>query len=218
MNLINYKSSVIKHITGLYVIVDADWNPLNSHRDFAMCVLDGGCNLIQLRMKGRDKDLVLKSAEEIAALKEKYDFRFIINDYPDIAISVGADGVHVGSGDISPSDIKAEYGNNLIVGYSSHSVDEAIEASRNNADYIAFGAIFPTPTKGAGHPVQGVSKLKLLVDILDVPIVGIGGINRGNIENVVSTGVNSIAMISSICMAKDIKNEVAYFINQMNGG
>ena len=198
-------------IEGLYAIADSKWNPYVTLAELTDKFLRGGCKIVQLRMKGAPKDEVLKNAAAISELKNKYDFVFVINDHADVAKEVGADGVHVGEYDEPVSNIKDKYGDELIVGYSSHSIDEAIAASRGGADYVAFGAIFQTKTKGPGHPVQGIRKLETLVDAVEKPVIAIGGIDRTNIEDVLRTGVSSVAMISALSEAEDIVSEIEYF-------
>lgn len=202
-----------EQIQGLYAIADGGCNPCGSFDELVRKFLDGGCRLVQLRMKGSSKGEHLAAARAIAELKNTYPFTFIINDHPDIALEVGADGVHVGSNDAAVSAIRREFGDSLIVGYSAHSMDEAVLAAQS-ADYVAFGAIFPTKNKGPDHPVQGLEMLRQVVDAVDVPVVAIGGIGRGNIDSVIDTGVTSIAMISALCESGDIRAETQYFIKK----
>lgn len=147
-------------------------------------------------------------------LKKNFDFTFIVNDFVDVAGEVGADGVHVGANDLPVSDIRKRLGKNFIIGYSSHSIDEALAAQRLGADYIAFGAIFPTKTKGPGAPVQGIGKLKGIRDKISKPIIAIGGINRSNIEDVMLSGADAVAMITSITQAKDIVTETKWYVEK----
>lgn len=206
-------------IRGLYAIADSAWNPLGSLSELVSKFLEGGCRLIQLRVKANHEsrvtsyESVLKIAGEIAKLKKKWDFTFIVNDYADIAMEVGADGVHVGEGDEKIVSIKKRCGSRFIVGYSSHSIDSAVHAEKEGADYIAFGAIFPTKTKGPGHPVQGLDKLREVVRLIKVPIVAIGGIGRDNIQSVIDTSASAVAMISALAEAKDIVAETRWFVS-----
>ncbi len=159
---------------------------------------------------------VFEIAKKIIELKYKYDFTFIINDYVDVAAEVGADGVHVGANDLTIADVHNRIGKGFITGYSSHTIDEAISAEKMGADYIAFGAIFPTKTKGPGHPVQGIDKLKNLVETVKSPVVAIGGINRTNIDEVISTEVSSVAMITGITQAENIVEEVKWYTSKFS--
>lgn len=198
-------------ISGLYAIADEAWNPFQDFRSLILKFLQGGARIIQLRMKSSSPDEVKRDALLVAALKKDFDFTFILNDHADIAAEVGADGVHVGENDETVAGIKNRHGDRLIVGYSSHSIDEAHSAQSAGADYIAFGAIFPTKTKGPGHPVQGIEKLRALAASVSLPVVAIGGICRENIRDVISAGADSVAMITALSEASDISGEVAYY-------
>lgn len=154
---------------------------------------------------------VFDEGRKIMELKKKFDFTFIINDYMDVAAELGADGIHVGANDAPVEEIRKRLGSKYIIGYSSHSIEAALEAERRGADYIAFGAIFPTKTKGPGHPVQGLEKLKKLCTQVARPVVAIGGINCGNIDGVISAGASAVAMITGITQAKDVVAETRFF-------
>lgn len=202
-------------IHGLYAIADAKWNPCTTLPEYVKRLLGGGCRLIQLRMKEVDPVVVRETALAIVRFKRAVDFTFIVNDHPDVALEVGADGVHVGNDDSSVVELKRQWGDRLMIGYSAHALDEAMMAAEVGADYVAFGAIFPTLTKGAGHPVQGLDKLREVVQGLHVPVVAIGGINRTNIGDVMKTGVSAVAMISALAQASDVETEVQWFVERM---
>ncbi len=109
-------------------------------------------------------------------------------------------------------ETRKRVGNKKIIGYSSHSLDEAIQAEAAGADYVAFGAIFPTKTKGPGHPVQGIEKLQTLVKTIKVPVVAIGGITQNNIREVLQTGAACVAMITALTQAPNVKIATQEFI------
>ena len=138
------------------------------------------------------------------SFKNDFDFTFIINDHVDVALEIGADGVHVGADDMPVAEVRKKVGDKMLIGYSSHSLEEALQAEEGGADYVAFGAIFPTKTKGPGHPVQGLEKLRAVVEAVKIPVVAIGGINKENFGQVLETGVASIAMITALTDASDI--------------
>jgi len=208
-------------IRGLYAIADHNWNPCDSLNKLVRCYLDAGVRLVQLRMKRpADADdaweaTVAEEARAIAELKERYQFTFIVNDYIDAAIAVDADGVHVGEHDMPVAEVKKRLPEGMIVGYSSHSVDEACAAADAGVDYVAFGAVFPTKTKGPGHPVQGIARLKELVSSVDVPVVAIGGITRENAEEVIATGASAVAMITGLSQAPSIDDEVRWYLDKL---
>jgi len=145
--------------------------------------------------------------------KKQYPFTFIVNDFVEIALEVGADGVHVGQDDLPIEEVRKKVGNKMLIGYSSHSLEEALKAQKRGADYVAFGAIFPTKTKAPGHPVQGLEKLGQVVKKLSIPVVAIGGINKNNFRQVKETGVAAIAMISALTESKNIAAETQFFVS-----
>ncbi len=206
-------------VRGLYAIADATWNPFDSLAQLAETYLTGGARIVQLRMKrpdGADEGWeagVYEAARGIAALKKSYPFTFIVNDYVDVACEVGADGVHVGANDMPVAQVKDRLRPGMIVGYSSHGIEEALAAEGAGADYVALGAIFPTPTKGPGHPVQGLDTLAELVARARVPVVAIGGVTRENVGRVIATGVSSVAMITALCRAPSIEAETRWFVD-----
>lgn len=206
-------------IQGLYAIVDAGFCLDGDLPGLARRYLDGGCRLIQLRMKeaaGHQPNPGLRekrraAAREILAFKDRYDFTFILNDDVDLALELNADGVHVGEHDEPLAAIRSRTKGRLLIGYSSHAVEEALAAQAAGADYVAFGAIFPTRTKGPGHPVQGLDRLAEVARHVNVPLVAIGGISRDNVRQVVGAGAASVAMITALAMAPDVVAETRWF-------
>ena len=198
-------------IKGIYVIVDNSIFPERSHLEIVQRALEGGARIIQLRAKELLKREVWRIARVMKRLCERYDAIFIVNDYLDIALDVGADGVHLGADDM-PINEAREKAPELIIGRSTHSLEEAIEAEKLGADYIAFGAIFPTQTKGRPTPIQGLDKLKEVCEKVKKPVVAIGGINRGNLIEVKQAGADAVAMISEVVKAEDIKQRVRELI------
>ena len=202
-------------IEKFYAILDMDSveEPISA---LTQCY-EGGCQLVQLRAKNWNKKDVLDLAKKIMEFKKNNPFTFIVNDHPDVAFDVGADGVHVGDNDIAPNEIRKKYGDKFLIGYSTHSLEEIKKSLALNVDYIAFGAIYKSPSKNHEHPMQGLEKLKKAVEICgQKTLVAIGGINRKNIDDVLKTGVNSVAMINAWIKAEDIKGEVNWWVNHLN--
>lgn len=205
----------MKAIQGIYALCDTSLNPAMDHLDLAERLLAGGVPILQLRMKGEtDLGRVRAVAEGILSLKSRYDFCFILNDYVGLAQELPVDGVHVGQDDLDPSEARQLLGPGRLIGYSSHSLGEALTAEENGADYIAFGAIYPTATKGPDHPIQGVEKLREIVGAVHKPLVAIGGINRRNFSEVVASGVAAVAMIGALTLAPDISTEARWFVEE----
>jgi len=191
-------------LKGLYALCDNTPCPGRSHFSLAFDLLCGGAPILQLRMKGVSLKKRREVAQRIMRLKRQFFFCFIINDDPELVRDVGADGAHVGLGDLSVDACRRFLGPSKLIGYSAHSLEEAREAEAAGADYVAFGAIFPSPLKGPGHPVQGVKRLRRVVSSLSIPVVAIGGIDHNNVQSVLETGVASVAMISALAGASNV--------------
>lgn len=201
-------------IKGIYALVDTSFSPHLSHIKLASELLKGGVKILQLRIKDeKDLEKIKKIAQEILKLKNDYDFTFILNDHLELALELNADGVHLGKDDLSLSEALISSKDKLLIGYSSHSYEEALEAEAQGAHYVALGAIYPTKTKGPGHPVVGIKTLEKCVQALKVPLVAIGGINRSDFKEVNNTGVAAIAMITALTQASDVAKEAAYFVS-----
>lgn len=206
----------MNRIAGLYTIADSCFNPLPTLPDLVERFLSGGAKVVQLRMKGADSGDVRRIAGEVMKYKARFDFTFIVNDFAGVALEVGADGVHVGINDAPVGEIRKAAGGKLLVGYSSHSFEEAVSAEKSGADYVALGAIYPTATKGPGHPVVGPETLRRVTGVLKVPVVAIGGINRENYKEVFDAGASAAAMITALSNSKDIIAETQWFIKNIN--
>ncbi|MDO8644911.1 MAG: thiamine phosphate synthase [bacterium] len=205
-------SGELKKIRGLYAIVDNSFTPHLSTVTLAEEFLKGGAKILQLRRKGGQPPV--EEARAIAGFKKKYDFIFIMNDFLELAREVNADGYHGGENDPSPREARAFLGKEKIIGHSSHSIEEGIQAEKNGADYVAFGAIFPTKTKGPGHPIQGIDRLTKLCTSVSIPVVAIGGIHRHNFKTTLEAGASSYAMITGLTQAKNIAEEVRWYAKQ----
>ncbi|HKX13314.1 MAG TPA: thiamine phosphate synthase [bacterium] len=206
-------------LEGIYALCDNSLNPSRRHLDLAKDLLQGGAPILQLRMKG-EKDLVKvrRTAAAILDLKADHDFIFLLNDFVELGRELPVDGVHIGQDDMAIEKAREILGPSKLIGYSSHSLEEALKAESRGADYVALGAIYPTATKGPGHPVQGIAKLKEVVKALAVPVVAIGGINRGNLAEVVRSGAAMAAMIGALTLAPDVAAETRWFVEEFNLG
>jgi thiamine-phosphate pyrophosphorylase len=200
-------------ISGLYAIVDSGFCPPSGLAALARRLIEGGCRLLQLRMKGSDAAHVERVAREIMAERSRHSFTFIVNDRAEVALAVGADGVHVGTNDEPIEAIRKRVGSKLLIGYSAHSQEEAVAAASQGADYVAFGAIFPTATKGPDHPVQGLTRLAEVVRATAAPVVAIGGIGRENVRQVIEAGASAAAMIGALARAPDAALEARWFVD-----
>lgn len=183
----------------LYVITDRRFrDEVESVKE----TLEGGATAIQLRLKGVPTREMVEVGREIRKLTEDYDALYIVNDRLDVALAVGADGVHVGQEDM-PVDIVKEIAPNLIVGISASNLREALEGEKKGADYIGAGSVFPTRTKEDAK-LLGLEGLRKIVKNVHIPVVAIGGINHENVKEVLKVGVDGVAVISAIVGAEDV--------------
>ena len=190
----------------LYAVTDRSWVGKQSLIEQVESALKGGVSCLQLREKQLDKEAFLKEAVEMAALCRQYKVPFIINDDVDIALRCGADGVHVGQDDMSVDKVRSIAGDDLIIGVSAHSVEEALTAVRGGADYLGVGAVFSTSTK-TNVTAMSYEVLKSICMTVDIPVVAIGGINKDNMTKLSGTGISGVALVSAVFAADDIERE-----------
>ena len=187
-----------KIIRGFYPIIDVSYTPDYPAYKLAEEILSSGVGLLQLRQKNIEPEQFLKMAREIFYLKVHNRFSFMINHFVGVAKQLGADGVHLGVTSVSIKEARKIMGSEAIVGVSVHSIEEGILKEKEGADYLTFGAIYPTATKGSGHPVQGIGKLAELVSKVSIPVVAIGGITRDRVEEIKKAGSVAFSVITAV--------------------
>lgn len=190
----------------LYAVTDRAWTGRQSLYEQVEAALKGGATCVQLREKELDDEELLAEALEISALCRQYKVPFIVNDNVDAAIQCRADGIHVGQEDLEVCRVRQKAGDGMIIGVSVHSVEEAVEAVKNGADYLGVGAMFSTATK-ADAKILSKEILREICAAVDVPVVAIGGISRENIFQLEGSGVDGVALVSAIFAAEDIESE-----------
>lgn len=164
----------------------------------------GGTTLVQLREKNISTMEFYKIAVDIKKVTDKYNVPLIIDDRLDIALAVDAAGIHVGQSDM-PCEIARELvGKDKIVGVSAGSVEEALKAQKDGADYLGVGAVFPTGTKKDATDVS-METLKEIVQKVNIPVVAIGGVSQDNVDKLADTGIDGISVISAILGKKDVR-------------
>ena len=189
----------------LYAITDRHWVGDLSLLEQIEIVLKNGATCLQLREKHLSKEEFISEAKEVKKLCNKYNVPLIINDSVEVALAVGADGVHVGQDDLNCGLIREKVGEDMIVGVSSHNVEEALEAYKNGADYIGIGAAFSTSTK-TDTSVMTAQTMKDITANSPIPAVAIGGITIENLPTLYNRGLAGVAVISSLFGAKNIKD------------
>lgn len=190
----------------LYVITDSSLSKGKEDWEVAELAYKGGAEVVQLRMKNASGKEMLEQAVKIQKLADEMNRVFIVNDRVDIALAAGADGVHLGQDDIPLSCAREILGDDPIIGISVSNEREAVEAYKNGADYIAIGSVFDTSTKddaGGGIGLDAIINVRKAVP--DIPLVAIGGINLGNIKDVIRAGADSAAVISAVVSKDDIR-------------
>lgn len=188
----------------LYAVTDRAWVGRQTLYEQVEAALKGGATCVQLREKELDEAAFLQEAKDICALCRRYHIPFIVNDNVDIAIACGADGIHVGQEDMVAGEVRRQVGDAMILGVSVHTVEEALQAVRDGADYLGLGAVFPTSTKTDVDQMTNET-LRDICSAVDVPIVAIGGINRDNLLNLAGSGVDGVALVSAVFSAEDIE-------------
>ena len=195
-----------KEMMLLYAVTDRMWTGKQTLMEQVEDALKGGATCVQLREKELDEEAFLQEAMEMKALCEKYHVPFFVNDNVEIAVKCKADGIHVGQSDMATAKVRQTVGEDMMIGVSVHSVEEALEAVRNGADCLGVGAMFSTSTK-ANADVLTKEVLKEICDAVDIPVVAIGGISKGNMADLTGTGVDGVALVSAIFGAEDIEKE-----------
>jgi thiamine-phosphate pyrophosphorylase len=194
-----------KRIAGLYVIIDPEALRERDEEEVCHQAIRGGARMIQLRDKTRSKAEVLAVAQKLKEVCAQYDIPFILNDYLDIAIASRADGLHLGQGDLPISTARRLLPIDKILGCSTTTLEEAVKAEADGADYVAVGAIYSTPCK-ADAIVVGLERLCQARKAISLPIVAIGGIDIENAPTVIDAGADAIAVISAVCGAANVQD------------
>ena len=186
----------------LYAVTDRAWVGRQSLYEQVECALKGGATCVQVREKKLGDEDFLEEAKQIAALCKRYGVPLFINDNVDVAIACGAEGVHVGQEDMAAAKVREKVGDNMMIGVSVHSVEEAKQAVRDGADCLGVGAMFSTSTK-TDVDVLPKETLKAICDAVDIPVVAIGGITAGDIDALLATGIAGIALSGTLLRADD---------------
>ena len=196
-----------KRLFGLYAIIDTQALKGRSHVEVASLAISGGTRIIQLRDKLLSKKELLPIARQLRNLCAEHDVLFIINDYLDLTLAVDADGLHLGQDDLPPPAARKLLPIDKLLGYSTTTVDMAIAAHSEGADYIAVGSIYPTTSKETAT-VVGLETLRQVRQAVTLPLVAIGGINKDNTSEVIAAGADSVAVINAILETENIEEAV----------
>ena len=192
----------------LYLVTDRQLVSCDSLTEAVEQAILGGCTMIQLREKELSSLEFYNQAVAVKQVTDKYHIPLIINDRIDIAMAVQATGVHIGQHDLPAAAVRKVIGENMLLGVSASSIAEAIQAQQDGADYLGVGAMFPTGTKTDAESVS-MEELQKIRTAVSLPIVVIGGINKGNAGRFKPMGIDGLAVVSAIIAQSDIKAAAA---------
>lgn len=198
----------------LYAITDREVARL-SHLEQVRALLTAGVRLIQLREKRLSANEFYEEARACVGLAHRAGAHLIINDRVDIALASGADGVHLGQDDIPPEYARRLMGEHRLIGLSTHTVDQALEADGLPVDYLAVGPIFPTYTGEKTFPVVGFDDLRKICSTVTKPVVAIGGIKLENATEVLGTRARTVAVISGLVGVGNIEERARAFLSRV---
>jgi thiamine-phosphate pyrophosphorylase len=187
----------------LYLVTDQGLAGERTTADIVAAAIRGGVTCVQIREKTASTREFIEEALSIRELLKKQNIPLIINDRIDIALAVKADGVHLGPSDMPLSMARALVGKSMIIGVSSESLEGAVAAERDGADYIAVSPLHRTPTKTYPFPPLGIEGLRSIRNAVRTPLVVIGGLNRENAAEALRNGADGIAVVSAIVAAED---------------
>ena len=199
----------------LYLITDRHQTGGRPLAEVVRHALDGGVTAVQLREKDLSGAELYRLAKEMRLITADYGARLIINDRIDIALAVGADGVHLGVNGLPVSVARRVLGEGKIIAYSAHDLDEALRAQVDGADFVTFGPVYLTPSKAAYGKPCGVKKLAEAVSALKIPVIALGGISQVNISEALSANTRGIAVISAILAAADPRVAAASLLKKI---
>ncbi len=189
----------------LYVITDTAIGKGRSHEEIARLAIAGGASVIQLRDKQRSSGDLIGIGKRIAVIAKETGTLFIVNDRPDIAVVCGADGVHLGQGDIPVALTRKMVPRPFVIGVSVSTQGEARQAEADGADYLAASPVFPTGSKPDAAGFCGLEGIRRIRAATSLPLVAIGGITPANARDVIAAGADGIAVISAVVAEDDIE-------------
>ena len=188
----------------VYLVTDRSLCLGRPLEDVVYAAVRGGAGAVQLREKHASSREFLELARALVSRIQPLGIPLIINDRVDIALAIGAEGVHVGQSDMEAGDVRKKLGPDKIIGVSAQTVEQALKAQSHGADYLGVGAVFPTGSKADAVEVSHET-VKAICEAVDIPVIAIGGITAENVAELAGTGICGIAVISAVFAQKDIK-------------
>lgn len=194
---------------GFYLVMT---DPVVGYAKCAEAAVKAGVKIIQLRMKHASRDEILCEAREVRRVTQGSNTLFIVNDDPLIAAEVGADGVHVGQDDMTPTEIRRRFPELKTVGLSTHNLNQVAAANDEPVDYIGVGPVYATPTKDIPDPTLGLETMSAMIASARHPAVAIGGIDLSRIPLILAAGAKNFAVVRAVCQSKDPYAEICRII------
>ncbi|MBQ3301721.1 MAG: thiamine phosphate synthase [Eggerthellaceae bacterium] len=198
----SWSPQAIRDSMRLYAVTDRAWLNGRSLADCVAQAITGGATFVQLREKDAPRFEVVELARELLAICRSEGVPFVVDDDVEVALEVGADGVHVGQDDMACEQARKMLGEDAIVGVSAQTVEQALAAQAAGADYLGVGAVIPTPTKPDAVDVT-FDELRAICDAVEIPVVAIGGLNAQTVGQIEHSGIDGIAVVSAIFAAPD---------------
>lgn len=199
-----YSKSEIRAAMCLYAVTDSMWLGDAALPEVVEKAIEGGAAFIQIREKELSGEAFIKLAKEVKMVTDRWHVPYVVNDEVEIVALIDADGVHIGQSDQALTEAREILGPDKIIGVSVQTVEQALEAEKNGADYLGVGSVFNTSTKKDADDVS-LDTLQAICETVSIPVVAIGGIHAGNILELKGTKVDGVAVISAIFAAEDIK-------------
>jgi thiamine-phosphate pyrophosphorylase len=188
----------------VYLVADPSLCNGREIGEVVMAAVCGGVTMVQYRNKSEDMPVIMAEAAMLCELLKPLGVPFLVNDYVDVAFAVGADGVHLGQGDVSVADARAKLGDDVIVGLTAFTAEHMAAIDVDAVDYVGTGPFYVTKTD-KGKPVLGADGFKAMAALSPVPVVGIGGITPDNARAVMDAGADGVAMMRSVSAAADVE-------------
>jgi thiamine-phosphate pyrophosphorylase len=192
----------------LYGIVDLGYVTVHNLTTVTAKLIQGGVDILQLRAKEHSKPEIVRCVEAMLPLTKEAGIPLIINDHPDLLREVDAEGCHVGQEDFSVAEARDLAGRICIVGRSTHSIEQARAAQKEEADYIGFGPLFPTGTKPSAKPI-GLAEIRRLHEQVQLAIFVIGGVKLRNLGEIIRAGAKRVCIVSDLLLAADVTKQTA---------
>ena len=191
----------------LYPVISSEFCSGRSPLAVFSAAAEGGAKVIQIREKHWEKSRIRELVRACRPVADRYGVLIIVDDYADVARDAGADGVHIGQDDMSVAEVRA-ISPELLIGKSTHNLEELLAAQEEGTDYLNIGPIYPTQTKSVSYPAVGLEKLRELVPSVKIPFSVMGGIKERHIKELLAAGARRIAMVTEVTQAPDVAAKV----------